>query len=62
ADPAGDATAFLDLALSGMVSRRLYRVEAGDADLAPRIRRAVDLFLHGCACKPDRVEEQDASG
>lgn len=62
ADPAGDATAFLDLALSGMVSRRLYRVESGDAELAPRVRRAVDLFLHGCTCKPDHVGQQGASG
>lgn len=49
ADPAADAVSFLDLTLSGMVSRRLYRVpEPPDgAGRAAHVRRCVALFLDG---------------
>lgn len=47
-DPAGDAVHYLDLALSGLVSRRLYAVEAV-ADLDAHVAAVVDLFLNGRA-------------
>lgn len=49
ADPRRDAVAFLDLTLSGMVSRALYGVSKrpDDASLDAHVGFATDLFLHG---------------
>jgi TetR/AcrR family transcriptional regulator, mexJK operon transcriptional repressor len=47
-DPARDATAFLDLTLAGMVSRRLYGMPPLDeGGLADHVRHTVGLFLDG---------------
>ncbi|MGV3513293.1 MAG: TetR/AcrR family transcriptional regulator [Novosphingobium sp.] len=52
-DPERAALAFFDLTLAGMVSRKLYRVEASfdEASLANHARTCVGIFLHGL-CKP----------
>jgi AcrR family transcriptional regulator len=49
------ALSFFDLTISGMVSRRLYRVDAGmdDADMAGHVQRCVGLFLGGCCVRPE---------
>ncbi|WP_267389621.1 MULTISPECIES: TetR/AcrR family transcriptional regulator [unclassified Sphingomonas] len=49
ASPQRDAVAFLDLTLSGMVSRALYGVSRrpDDASLDTHVDFATDLFLHG---------------
>lgn len=48
-DPERAALAFFDLTLAGMVSRKLYRVEASfdDASLADHASTCVRIFLHG---------------
>lgn len=48
-DPARDATSFLDLTLTGPVSRRLYGIEQtmDDEALARHVAHAVGLFLAG---------------
>ena len=47
--PRRDATSFLDLTVSGIVSRRLYRVgdPPGQQQLEQHVIHAVALFLHG---------------
>ncbi|MBF9151207.1 TetR/AcrR family transcriptional regulator [Novosphingobium jiangmenense] len=49
ADPERDALAFFDLTLAGMVSRKLYRVEASfdEVTLADHACTCVRIFLHG---------------
>lgn len=53
-EPQRDALAFFDLTLAGMVSRKLYRVDAGFdvASLSDHARRCVALFLDGLRAKP----------
>lgn len=53
-EPQRDALAFFDLTLAGMVSRKLYRVDAGfdPASLSDHARRCVALFLDGLRVKP----------
>jgi AcrR family transcriptional regulator len=48
-DPERAALAFFDLTLAGMVSRKLYRVDASfdDASLADHAHTCVRIFLHG---------------
>jgi AcrR family transcriptional regulator len=48
-DPERDAVCFLDLALSGVVARKLYRVQEGwsSDDVAEHVAYATDLFLNG---------------
>lgn len=48
-DPERAALAFFDLTLAGMVSRKLYRVDArfDDASLADHAHACVSIFLHG---------------
>lgn len=49
-DPRGDAERFLDLIVSGVVSRRLYGQRPdSQTKLNAHVTRGVDLFLHGCA-------------
>ena len=49
ADPERDAVCFLDLVLSGAVSRKLYRVEEdwSPRNIASHVDYRVSLFLHG---------------
>lgn len=53
-EPDRDALSFFDLTLAGMVSRRLYRVEAGfdEAAIAEHAHRCARLFLDGCRLRP----------
>ena len=53
-DPRRDATSFLDLTVSGIVSRRLYHVGALPCrhDLEQHVNHAVALFLHGRMAHP----------
>lgn len=54
AQPQALALSFFDLTLSGVVSRRLYRVETdpAEAEMAVHARKCVSLFLDGCAITP----------
>lgn len=53
-DPERDALAFFDLTLAGMVSRKLYRVDAGfDGEaLVAHANRCVALYLDGLRVRP----------
>ena len=51
-DPRGDADRYMDLVVTGLVSRRLYGERAPNGKrLAVHVRRGVELFLHGCAAR-----------
>ncbi|MEY4377875.1 MAG: hypothetical protein RJB26_2425 [Pseudomonadota bacterium] len=51
--PEGDATRFLDLTVSGLVSRALYRQPPlSAAERAEHVSRSVALFLDGCRARP----------
>ncbi|MFM6931682.1 MAG: TetR/AcrR family transcriptional regulator [Novosphingobium sp.] len=53
-EPEKDALAFFDLTLAGMVSRKLYRVDAGfdPVSLDEHARRCIALFLDGLRMRP----------
>lgn len=65
-DPVRDARAFLDLAVGGLVSRALYRVDTmAPGALAGHVAHAVDLFLGGRAyqnCSCNGSSAGDAGG